>query len=400
MTSRIRAFAVVGAIGFVLQLALLHLLVTVWDWSYLVATAFAVEAAVLNNFVWHERWTWRDRIPSTRNGASGVRSVTRMIATVVVDWPRAVRLLRFHISNGATSVAGNLFVTAAGVELLRLPAVAANALAVAIVSAVNFVAADRWVFANAARDRSAPRGAAQKARLAIGVAIILLTPAGASAQPEPRTLAAWSRYVAGVESSWQPTAHPDGAVQEPVGEALRIDGGTINRWRGSVLLRGTTVERLVHALQNPGLPPPAEDILDSRVLYRDEHSLRVYMKLVRTAIITVTYDTEHDVTFKECGQGLATSRSVATSIREAGDDDRGFLWRLNSYWTYRQVGLDVRVDLLSLSLSRSVPALVRPIAMPIVGRIARESTSRALEALRRFGEGQPRPGARTSTLDD
>ena len=28
---------------------------------YLVATAIGVEAAILTNFLWHDRWTWRDR---------------------------------------------------------------------------------------------------------------------------------------------------------------------------------------------------------------------------------------------------------------------------------------------------------------------------------------------------
>ncbi len=28
---------------------------------YLVATALAVEMAVLHNFFWHRRWTWADR---------------------------------------------------------------------------------------------------------------------------------------------------------------------------------------------------------------------------------------------------------------------------------------------------------------------------------------------------
>ena len=41
-----------------------------------------------------------------------------------------------------------------------------------------------------------------------------------------------------------------------------------------------------------------------------------------------------------------------------GGADRGFLWRLNSYWRYRQVGNGVQVDVLSLSLSRDVPWVV------------------------------------------
>jgi hypothetical protein len=44
----------------------------------------------------------------------------------------------------------------------------------------------------------------------------------------------------------------------------------------------------------------------------------------------------------------------------------------------------VRVDLESLTLSRDVPALVRPIASPIVSRIARESMVSTLDALRRY----------------
>ena len=32
-----------------------------FDVNYLMATLVAVEAAILSNFVWHYRWTWRDR---------------------------------------------------------------------------------------------------------------------------------------------------------------------------------------------------------------------------------------------------------------------------------------------------------------------------------------------------
>lgn len=387
---RVQAFVAVGAVGFLLQIGILQLLVSVWNWPYLAATAIAVEAAVLNNFVWHERWTWSDRDRSGRG--------------------RWRRLMRFHISNGLTSIFGNVLVTAAGVELLRLPTAVANALAVTAVSVVNYLAADRWVFAAApAEMRPTPSpgdeaeasmpGTDPQRRLGLGPVsltasivwlaggLMLVAPARVSAQPRADTLAAWSRYVSHAESAWRPLASTPVEAAEPVGETIRVNGGTINRWTGSTILRDTTVDTLLSALQNPGLPPPAEDILDARVLHRASDSVRVYMKLARTALITVTYDTEHDVTFARLGRGLATSRSIATSIREEGGGDRGFLWRLNSYWTYRQVGRDVRVELLSLSLSRNVPALARPIASPIVTRIARESTVRALEALRRFGEG-------------
>jgi putative flippase GtrA len=54
-------FNLVGAIGIVVQLLALGLLTSVLRVHYLAATALAVEAAVLHNFVWHEWFTWADR---------------------------------------------------------------------------------------------------------------------------------------------------------------------------------------------------------------------------------------------------------------------------------------------------------------------------------------------------
>jgi hypothetical protein len=111
----------------------------------------------------------------------------------------------------------------------------------------------------------------------------------------------------------------------------------------------------------------------------------VYLRLVRRTILTVTYDTEHDVTFTRPRQDFATSRSVATRIVESADSgssDRGFLWKLNSYWRYSQTSEGVRIELESISLSRDVPMLLRPVASPIITRVARESISRALDAVR------------------
>jgi hypothetical protein len=177
-------------------------------------------------------------------------------------------------------------------------------------------------------------------------------------------------------------------------EMIEIPGGMIYHSSGSIVVRHTTVDRVVHALTNPGTPPPQEDVLESRVLSRTANGLRVYLKLSRSAIVTVVYDTEHDVVFTRHSPTMATSRSVSTRIAQSDGGDRGFLWRLNSYWRYTQVGGDVRIDLESLSLSRAVPRVARPVARPIIDRIAGESLTRTLESLRDFlnARAQGRPG--------
>jgi len=207
--------------------------------------------------------------------------------------------------------------------------------------------------------------------------LVLSTPLGA-AELSRETIAAWNAYVA---RNGDRPARPGAA---PRGDMIDIPGGTIYHSSGSILVRNSTVDRVVRALMYPGTPPPQEDVLESRVLARTDSTLRVYLKLTRSAIVTVVYDTEHDVTFTRHSPGMVTSRSVASRIAESGGGDRGFLWRLNSYWRYTQVGRDVRVDLESLSLSRSVPRVARPVARPVIDRIARESLERTLISLQRF----------------
>jgi hypothetical protein len=110
----------------------------------------------------------------------------------------------------------------------------------------------------------------------------------------------------------------------------------------------------------------------------------------------VVYNTEHDVRFERVSPLRATSRSVATRIAEVRDsarpddaeyapgDDHGFLWRLNAYWRYEQVPGGVIAECESISLSRSVPLLLRPSLGPVVKGVARESLERTLNALRTY----------------
>jgi len=294
------------------------------------------------------------------------------------------------------------------VGLFGLPAIPANALAVAAMSVANFVMADRWVFAvrpggGACQPRASGsshrRGYGQRRRSAGGakaavtcflVLMALAVPTRVSAAPSAETLIAWERHVAATEARLERTRasaaagdrSKDGIAAS--GESLHVPSATISDWRGSVFIPGVTLDRLLERLQHPGTPPPQEDVVSSRVITRGPDSLSVAIRLVRRAIVTVSYDTEHEMRFRRWTPTLATARSVATRIEEVDGGDHGFLWRLHSYWRYEETDAGVQVELESLTLSREMPWLVRPIAAPLVNRIARESTLRTLEALRRF----------------
>jgi putative flippase GtrA len=130
-------FNLVGAIGIAVQLGTLSLL-TALGVDYMLATAAAVESAVLHNFLWHERFTWPDRVAATELDVDP-RQRTQARNS-------AFRLLRFNFTTGAVSIGGNLLLMRLLVGQAHIPAVAANLLSIAGCSLVNFLVSDRWVF--------------------------------------------------------------------------------------------------------------------------------------------------------------------------------------------------------------------------------------------------------------
>src|ERR1700756_1976669 len=95
-------FNAVGAGGILVQLGVLAVLKSGLQLDYLFATALAVEAAVLHNFLWHERFTWADRACLTRRQA-------------------LARLLQFNCTTGAISILGNLLLMRMLVGQAHLP---------------------------------------------------------------------------------------------------------------------------------------------------------------------------------------------------------------------------------------------------------------------------------------
>ena len=135
-------FNLVGVIGLVVQLAALWLFNRVLGFGELFATGAAVEAAVLHNFVWHERFTWVDRV-----GAAARRFAFReLCATRVFSESSLGRLLLFNLTNGAVSLAGNITIMSLLIGHARLPLLAANLIATACCALLNFVLSDRLVF--------------------------------------------------------------------------------------------------------------------------------------------------------------------------------------------------------------------------------------------------------------
>jgi len=119
-------FNAVGIVGVGVQLAVLAVLRSGFDWTLRAATLIAVECAVLHNFVWHELLTWKHRALAFR------------------ECPR--RLLRFNVSNGLISIVGNLVLMELLTVRLHLNYMLSSLVAIGVCSLLNFFISDKLVF--------------------------------------------------------------------------------------------------------------------------------------------------------------------------------------------------------------------------------------------------------------
>jgi putative flippase GtrA len=128
-------FNAVGALGIVIQLTALGTLKSQFHFSYLLATGLAVEAAVVHNFLWHDRYTWSDRVHPS--------------------WQQSLpRLLRFNLITGGVSILGNLATMKLLVGLGHTNYLIANCVAIALCSLANFMISEGWIFRG--KDKKCP----------------------------------------------------------------------------------------------------------------------------------------------------------------------------------------------------------------------------------------------------
>jgi len=117
----------IGTMGVGVQLFFLFLLTRLFHIHYMIATLLAVQVAIIHNFFWHQRWTWKE------SASQGKKESLR-------------RFVKFNSSTGTLSMLGNVGVTAALVQALHLPLMICNILAIGACNIANFLFANTFGF--------------------------------------------------------------------------------------------------------------------------------------------------------------------------------------------------------------------------------------------------------------
>jgi len=174
-----------------------------------------------------------------------------------------------------------------------------------------------------------------------------------------------------------------------------LPGAMLHDWRGTAFVPGATVaefERLMRDF-NGYSRIFSPQVLKASVSNRQGDPMQVTMRVRQQHILTVVMDTSYDVTFArlDAQHGYSVSRSTriaeidspgTSSERVLGaDEEHGFLWRMNTYWSFEERDGGLYMQLESVSLTRSIPRGLGWAVRPFVESVPRESLEFTLRSV-------------------
>jgi hypothetical protein len=207
--------------------------------------------------------------------------------------------------------------------------------------------------------------------------------------PEPRRSGAYARLQKGEDIFERlRTAAPSSEISTP--------GAMIHHWVGTIFIPGVTMQQVLAVVQNYDHHAEyyAPDVARSKTVEHNGGDFKIFYRLRKKKVLTVTLDTDFDVRYHTLGSDHTYADSFSTRIAQVenpGEEnerelppgkDGGFLWRLNSYWRYFDTGRGVYMQCEAISLTRDIPAGLGWLIGPMIERLPKESLEFTLQSTR------------------
>ena len=249
-----------------------------------------------------------------------------------------------------------------------------------------------------------------------GLLLLAAVPVCFAAEPSPKATAAFNAYIGIVEARLAAehqtqaflapgTLAPQNDARLRRGEyvvdqltpasATDLPGAMLHDWRATAFVAGAKAEDFERMMRDYSAYPRlfSPQVMQATVLSHDGDHFVVKMRVRQHHVITVVMDTTYDVTFRKVGAGRGYSISRSTRISEigspgtknehvlSGTEEQGFLWRLNTCWTYEERDSGLYMQIESVSLTRSIPTGLGWVVKPFVESVPRESMEFTLRAI-------------------
>lgn len=243
-----------------------------------------------------------------------------------------------------------------------------------------------------------------------GLLLLLLSPPGSlAAEPTPAAISGFNTYIGSVEARLAQQHRSSDAFVAPVGSASQtearlrrgelmvenltpssgavVSGAMRYHWRGTAFAAGAKAADFERLMKDFNAYPQhfSPQVLQARVLTQQGDRLQASMRVKQHHVITVVMDTAYDISYSrlDARHGYSISRSTRISEIDSpgtrseralnSSEEHGFLWRLNTYWSYEERDGGLYMQIESVSLTRSVPRALDWAIRPFVESVPRES---------------------------
>jgi len=187
-----------------------------------------------------------------------------------------------------------------------------------------------------------------------------------------------------------------GAVQvEPVnGGSRHVNGGLLHHSRAVAFVPDASPRDMLALLNDYANLSRhySPEVVSSHVLADDGKTTTLAMRLKKQRVVTVVLDAEFQIESGLAGgsRGYSFSRSIhiwqidrpgtVSERRLAEGAGDGFLWSLNSYWSFEEKNDGLLIECEAVSLTRAVPAGLGWLITPIIATMPRDSLQFTLTA--------------------
>lgn len=176
-----------------------------------------------------------------------------------------------------------------------------------------------------------------------------------------------------------------------------MPGALLHHWRGTAFVSGATATDFERLIRNFNAYPQhfAPEVVQAKAVPLTDGHLQAWMRVRQRQVITVVMDSTYEVSFGRLDLRHGYSISRSTRIQEIDspgtsreraltpDEEHGFLWRLNTYWSYEERDGGLYMQIESVSLTRSIPTGMGWAVRPFVQSVPRGSLEFTLSSARK-----------------
>jgi hypothetical protein len=180
------------------------------------------------------------------------------------------------------------------------------------------------------------------------------------------------------------------------GKPIAVPGGLIHHWIGTAFVPGATLAQTLAFMQDYDHKVEyfKPDIVRSKILSHEGDDYLVLLRFYQKKIITTVIDTDQEVHYHVVDKTHAWSRSNATRVQEVDNPgksderlepeghDRGFVWKLNTFWRFEEKDGGTYLECQAISLSRDIPTGLGWMVGSFVSSVPRESLTFTLTTAR------------------